>query len=133
MQEHYHKKGHATKNFEWSELECKCGCGLAYIDAGALKKLQYLRDAIGRPLTINSAARCPAHNKAVGGKPASKHISCVADLASTASTAFDISTRGWSDVERQELHDLAQKIGFNGIGTYNTFIHVDQRDKRARW
>ena len=37
------------------------------------KLLQTLRDAYGKPMTINSGYRCPELNKAVGGVPNSQH------------------------------------------------------------
>ncbi len=37
------------------------------------KLLQPLRDAYGKPITINSGYRCPELNKAVGGVPTSQH------------------------------------------------------------
>ena len=37
-------------------------------------QLQYVRDCVAMPITINSAYRCEAHNKAVGGSPNSQHM-----------------------------------------------------------
>ena len=36
--------------------------------------LDPIRDTWGRPLQVNSGYRCPALNKAVGGKPTSQHL-----------------------------------------------------------
>ena len=36
--------------------------------------LDPIRDAWGKPLHVNSGYRCPALNKAVGGKPTSQHL-----------------------------------------------------------
>ena len=36
--------------------------------------LQPLRDAWGKPITINSGYRCPRLNKEVGGVPTSQHV-----------------------------------------------------------
>jgi hypothetical protein len=52
----------ATVSFKWAELACKCGCRTAYVEEEALEKLQQLRDFLGKPITINSASRCPIHN-----------------------------------------------------------------------
>ena len=125
-----HKAGYARDNFKWEELECKCGCGTAHISDEALDKLQLLRTLMGTPLHINSAARCPSHNKSVGGKPHSRHLSYEADFGLVESTAFDINTKS---LGQDLLIKTATEAGFKGIGRYKTFVHVDVRDKKAHW
>lgn len=116
----------ARPNFAWAELRCKCGCGAQWISPGALDKLQALRDRIGKPVVVHSAARCPAYNRRVGGAPQSQHIS----VASKPSRAFDVSVAGMTpaDVAR-----IAAEVGFDGIGLYDTFTHMDDRGYPARW
>ena len=117
---------YARKNFTWDELECRCGCGTAYITATALDKLQALRDLVG-PLIINSAARCEYHNEAEGGAPNSYHLS----TGDEPSCAFDISLKGH---DKQRLIEAAERVGFGGMGVnYSTFLHVDDRGYYARW
>lgn len=117
----------ASKNFTWAELRCRCGCGRRNISPRAIKKLQKLRDALG-PLKINSAARCPRHNARVGGSPRSQHRS----TEFIPSTAFDISLHGLHG--KEDIIRAAEEVGFKGIGiNYNTFVHVDDRNKKARW
>ena len=83
-------KKFASTSFLWSELECKCGCGNRFIQREAIHKLQLMRNLLGKPIIINSAARCPIHNTTVGGAPKSQHRA----TESRPSTAFDISLRG---------------------------------------
>jgi uncharacterized protein YcbK (DUF882 family) len=116
----------ASLNFTWTELECKCGCGTRNITDDSIRKLQKLRSLVGYPLTINSAARCEKHNRAVGGVSGSKHLS----KDDYPSYAFDISTNGHSQIA---ILKAAEQVGFGGIGRYNTFIHVDDRSSIARW
>ena len=80
----------ASISFLWTELQCKCGCGNKYIQDEAIDKLQRVRDILQRPVTINSAARCPIHNAKVGGAPKSQHRATL----NRPSTAFDISLNG---------------------------------------
>ena len=40
----------------------------------AVKVLQPLRDAYGKPITVNSGYRSPLVNKSVGGVPTSQHV-----------------------------------------------------------
>lgn len=117
----------ASENFLWSELQCKCGCGVKNISPQAIEKLQLMREIVGRPMTINCAARCPLHNVRVGGAPRSQHR-CTENIQSTA---FDISLHGH---DKDRLIRAAERVGFGGIGSnYRTFIHVDDRKGIARW
>ena len=118
---------YASVSFRWSELACKCGCGTIFIEDAAIDKLQMLRDIIGRPIIINSSARCPRHNARVGGAPKSQHRATKIRPA----TAFDISLRG---VNKQDIIDAARLVGFKGLGiNYNCFVHVDNRKIPATW
>lgn len=118
----------ASHHFKWEELECRCGCGARWVQEEALMKLERLRVALGVPFSPNSACRCPAHNRAVGGVSSSQHIS----TPEIACTAFDIPIRPGAPKER--IIREAEAVGFRGIGAnYRTFVHVDNRPLRARW
>ena len=54
------------------------------------KLLQPLRDAYGKPMTINSGYRCPELNKAVGGVPNSQHVLGMASDISIDGKARDL-------------------------------------------
>lgn len=126
----------ASKNFTWKELECK-GCKNAYcpydapvknVHPDSLKKLQRLRDELGKPLNVTSGSRCHKHNLAVGGKPNSFHIATPERL----SRAFDVVRV--PGVTVTEFVRAAKACGFTGIGIYKSFIHIDDRTGReARW
>lgn len=103
------------KDFVPAEVDCS-HCGRMGVKPDAMDALQRLRSALRRPLRINSAYRCPEHNKAVGGAKNSQHL---------MGTAFDISTYNMGEVERLELLDAAKEAGFTGFGFYNSFLHVD--------
>jgi len=126
----------ATPNFTFAELRCK-GCDgscsfsqdeepLFHLEEDALWKLQEMRKLIGKPFSPNSACRCPLHNARVGGAPRSQHR-CTKD---DPSTAIDIPLF----VSKQTIVEAAEEVGFMGIGTsYKTFVHVDNRPRKARW
>jgi uncharacterized protein YcbK (DUF882 family) len=65
--------GDLTKNFSSKELKCPC-CGLFKKNDSLALLLQTIRDAIGRPVIINSGTRCTTHNKEVGGVGNSAHL-----------------------------------------------------------
>jgi uncharacterized protein YcbK (DUF882 family) len=108
------------ENFTPKEIACR-GTGKLLVNEDALDKLQALRDKIGKPFHVNSGYRSPEHNEAVGGAPNSKHMEGI---------AFDISL---SNLDRQILYQEAMAHGFNGIGQYPSFMHIDTRQNKARW
>lgn len=109
-----------TRNFHLREFTCKCGiCRNQYVDLDHVKRLQELRDLLGRSISVTSGYRCEVHNKAVGGVKNSQH---------RRGWATDIQVKGMSP------SDVADKCEhFDGLGRYNTFTHVDSRGSRARW
>lgn len=111
-----------TPNFKVKEFACKDGTDEILIDTQLMWLLQYIRDIYGKPVTINSAYRTPAHNKKVGGATNSQHV---------YGRAADIVVKG---VTSSEVYKTADRIvTFGGVGKYNTFIHVDTRGTKARW
>ena len=61
------------KNFTKNELSCRCTCKMFNMDEEFLTRLQAFRYILNMPMTITSAGRCKAHNKAVGGVDTSCH------------------------------------------------------------
>jgi len=102
------------KNFSPAEIACR-GSGSLRLNEAALDKLQALRDRLGKPLIVRSAYRSPAHNKAVGGAPRSKHMD---------GAAFDIAMANHDPVAFEEA---ARAVGFLGFGYYprSGFMHID--------
>lgn len=117
-------RGDKTKlsvNFSVSEFECSCGkCPETLINIDHVAKLQKLRDDLNASIHINSAFRCPEHNKAIGGEPKSQHM---------IGNATDIIVEGMTPLEVQD----ACEGRFDGLGRYDVFTHVDSRGVRARW
>ncbi len=110
-----------SPNFSLHEFQCNDGSHQVRLHPQLLQKLQQLRTTLGRPVTITSGYRNPTHNKAVGGSPTSQHL---------LGTAADIKVSG---ITIDELASHAKATGFNGIGRYPTFLHVDVRQYPAHW
>jgi len=123
-----------TKNFNKSEFECSCGCVMPprvlYNIRIVAENLQVLRDFVGSPIKVNSAYRCPKHNEAIGGASRSQHI---------LGKACDIVVKGYTP---DEVYDIVQNLRrnpmlkgviFQGLGRYNTFLHVDIRNNYTVW
>ena len=85
--------------------------------------LDPLREAYGKPITVNSGYRCPALNKVVKGSPTSDHIT---------GRAADIT--GGSPDENKKLFYLAQSIGisFDQLIDEKGFqwIHISYRGEK---
>ena len=120
------REGTLNAYFAFSEFACKCDdpkCRQTLIHTGLASKLAALREAVARPLTLNCAYRCPPHNKAVGGADHSIHV---------YGAAADV--RLPQGITTDELADMAEKLGFQGIGKYDSFVHMDMRvTGPARW
>ena len=120
-----------TKNFKLKEFECKCECDMPLeVYENIIKlasQLQFLRDYTGRPITINSAYRCPEHNAKVGGSKTSQHL---------LGKAADITIQSLKPAEVyaliEDLIDMGHLLQ-GGLGLYDTFVHYDIRKTKARW
>lgn len=112
-----------AKYFNESEMVCRC-CGELPengISEVLLEKLDELRERVGEAVHVTCMYRCPSHNAEVGGVPNSQHVD---------GTAADIYCDG---LTVDELADIAEAVGFDGIGRYygDEFVHVDCRDGGA--
>lgn len=112
-----------SPHFRRAEFACSCGCGFDSIDHATLEILEAVREAFAAPVIVTSAARCPDHNRAVGGASNSQHL---------YGRAADIQVQG---AEPSEVGDWIEKhFPEASLGRYQTFVHVDTRtDGPAKW
>lgn len=110
-----------SAHFNSKEWECRCGCPEVLIDLDHVARLEEIRAVIGKPFKITSGYRCPSYNRKIGGAKKSQHMEGV---------ATDIQIGG---VTPKELADVADAMGFGGVGRYRTFTHLDSRKRKARW
>lgn len=110
------------QHFRLCEFECKCSlpsCQEQRISLDLVRNLDRVRRASNSPLSVNSAYRCPEHNRAVGGVEGSQHtLGNAVDCSSSAKTPL-------------ELRLIAQHF-FKAIGTGSNFLHLDTRDDKVR-
>ena len=123
---HYAKtdKTQLTEHFNISEFHCKgdkCGCKETLHDPALSAYLQQIRDHFGKPLKITSGYRCSSHNAAVGGVSTSRH---------TKGQAADFTISGIAPLE---IARYAELIGIQGIGLYDSFVHIDTRTTKSFW
>lgn len=113
-----------TKNFQVKEFACSDGTDTIFIARQLPMVCQYIRSRVGKSMSINSAYRTPAKNKAVGGAEDSQHLH---------GTAADLATPpGWTPTQ---LALVAREImpNWGGVGIYSWGIHIDVREDRADW
>lgn len=114
---------YVSKHFRRSELTCRCGCGRVKIAQSLLVALEAVREHFEKPVFINCGTRCEKHNAEVGGEPDSRHIH---------GDAADIRIDGIpARVVTLFCDELIGDAG--GVGSYETFTHIDTRGSRARW
>ena len=103
------------KWFREEEFLCLCGCGMS-VNQDLKNMLDLAREHSGVPFKINSAARCEAHNKSVGGSPTSSHLKGL---------AVDIHCDNPLTLAKI-IYGLTQ-VGFKrfGISDKDNFIHAD--------
>lgn len=78
--------------------------------------------ALGTRITVNSGYRDRRYNASIGGASNSKHM---------YGKAMDLSYIGGSAEERRRMLTAAIEAGAQGIGLYNSFMHIDLGPKRT--
>lgn len=109
-----------SEHFNEKEFACH-GDNLIMLYPELIYRLELLRKEAGKPISVNSGYRSPQYNKKIGGAKNSQHM---------VGKAADIKIQGLTP---SQVAKLAEKVGFRGIGTYDTFTHVDVRANKARW
>ena len=112
------------------EFRCHDGSDPVFIDSALVELLEQLRAHFGKPVTITSGYRTPAHNATAGGAKFSQHL---------YGRAADIRVQGASV---EEVAAYAERLlhGCGGVGRYPAkagraagWVHVDTRADKARW
>ena len=117
-------------DFKVRELRCRDGTDTVMVDEALTVVLQCIREHFGKPVTITSGYRTPAHNAAVGGAKSSQHL---------LGRAADIRVAGVS-VEDVAAYTESLMPDWGGVGRYpvkagraTVWVHVDTRAEKARW
>ena len=99
--------------FTSAELACRCGQCEPGIQPEFVVWLDRLREAVGRPLKLTSAYRCPAHDAAVGGN-------------GPHTTGLAVDIEAVLAVTRHSVVTAALALGAHGVGVAKTFVHIDR-------
>lgn len=111
-----------TLHFRESEFKCSC-CGGGKPSQHLLAVLELIRNHFNKRIFISSGFRCISHNSAVGGATNSQHL---------YGMAADIEVE---DTNPKLVYEYINSVFPNtyGLGSYETFTHIDVRKVRARW
>lgn len=108
-----------TKDLDFEDFSCRCGCGANDTSVVLILKLQEVVGLAGR-LKINSGTRCIAHNEEVGGAKQSFHLTGhAADIKAVESGLI-------------ELYMACERVGFPGLIWSGDHVHVDIGDRVVR-
>jgi uncharacterized protein YcbK (DUF882 family) len=111
-------------DFREHEFRCR-HCGVAAMKPEFLERLQTLRTAYGKPMSISSGYRCPEHPiEKAKAQPGMHATGLAADIAVSGAEAVAVLR-------------LAMAQGFTGIGVQQKgtgrFIHLDTRTEPTIW
>jgi len=121
---------YVRENFTMHELRCRSADKPGYfiLDDVTLDLLQYIRSATGQPIRVTSTLRTPIHNTAIGGVSNSRHLVGRAIdfqfIDSSYHSTFITELYGGLEEELREF-------GLGGLGLYDTFFHIDNRENES--
>ena len=113
-----------SEHFGVWEFKCKDNSRVIVLNKALVELLEKVRKHFKRPVVINSGYRTVQYNSRLpNSSPKSQH---------TLGNAADIRVTGVSPVNVYAyLNQLYPNS--HGLGIYNTFVHVDVREKKSRW
>ena len=135
-----------SKNFNASEVKCKCGCGFCSPSAKLMLTLQAVRDKAGAAVTVVSGCRCTLHNKnegGVAGLASNLKKGNPGDITASAHTRGEGADIKVTGVTKKKLYDLIVAMHKNKelpwlayvykikSGTTNVHVGVDAHVKRS--
>lgn len=112
-----------SEHFKAREFAC-AGETMILVSLELVEELEAVRTYFGgKPVHITSGWRNKKHNAEVGGEYDSQHL---------LGFAADFWVEGATP---QQVYNFICKRHPNnyGVGLYNTFVHMDIREKKARW
>lgn len=113
-----------SEHFGVWEFKCKDNSRVIVLNKALVELLEKVRAHFKRPVVINSGYRTVQYNSRLpNSSPKSQH---------TLGNAADIRVTGVAPVNVYAyLNQLYPNS--HGLGIYNTFVHVDVREKKSRW
>lgn len=124
----YPNATHYSAHFSRRELDCRCSCDAPPEVEKNLAQLavhlEALRAALGCPIIVHCAYRCPKHNAAIGGAKNSQHM---------YGTACDFSTKKHTPKQAYKVAETITRFREGGMHAYSWGTHVDIGPGPRRW
>ncbi len=124
----YKNNGNVDERRVYTASEHNEGAGWRKVEAEVWIRLKRVIDIVGPgPWIINSAFRSKYYNAFISpgnGSTRSQH---------STGKAIDIDYSQLSQREKYDFARIASQQGFNAIGVYSSFIHLDIRSDRKYW
>jgi hypothetical protein len=126
-----------SRNFNSSEIVGAShpieGENIILLDSRLIDIAQYIRDALGTPIKVNSAYRSPKYNASLRGSASnSQHIKGRAlDLSGNGIVEFLETAYRTNNEHGKALYAM----GLRGIGFYDWGAHIDTREQNrvSKW
>ena len=121
-----------ANNFTWSEL--LGGFEPTERFLVHVEKLQELREWWEAPLYVTSGYRSQQHNTQIEGAQNSQHMEFATDVRPSHHSPHvdDIAPHQRRSAAVIIFAEEARNH-FDGVGLYNTFVHLDLRGKKVEW
>ena len=111
-----------STHFKVKEFACKDGSAIIFVDDYMVQVLEILRNKMGgKPITITSGYRTPAHNAKVGGAKYSYHMRGMA-----------VDIRVDEKTPKEVAKALDKIVPMCGIIVYDNWVHFDTRASKYR-
>jgi len=138
--------GDLTNNFRRKEFACECGCGFNTVDFELLTALQHYVDRLKNStkekvsIVVTCGCRCKKHNEKLRVEFIETKGKSGADTAENSQHQYGIAAdiKVFVGGKQLKTKEVAEFFNVNyphfGIGTYNSFNHIDARSTgAARW
>jgi len=122
------EKADLTQYFTTLEFECSCSfpdCKEQKISEDLISKLNIIRGALQKPMSVNSGFRCNKYQVALSD--AGKQTAAPGTSTHEKGDAADV---WFKSLRFDEWSELCRKY-FNSYGIASNFVHVDIRPKKA--